>query len=648
MPPTRQLAAIMFTDIMGYTALMQDDEALALKLRFKLKAKLGEEISAHHGRILELRGDGALCSFASTIEAVRAALALQLNMQNDPIVPLRIGIHVGDVIFDDDNIYGDGVNIASRLESLALAGSILISGKAYDDIKNQKDIQAVSLGMYALKNVKQQVEVFAISNAGIKIPRTGSLNGKGKKVIGKVGVEKSIAVLPFVNLSSDPDQEYFSDGISEEIINSLTHLKDLKVAGRTSAFHFRNKNVNLRLIGQKLKVGAVLEGSVRKQRGSLRITVRLTNVEDGFLLWSERYDRQLNDIFAIQDDIALVITEKLKITLLENEKAIITKNRTEHTQAYDLYLKGRFYLNKRGAFIKKGLEYFQQAAEIDPGFALAYSGMANTYCILAFYGSIPPNTAIPKVREYAEKAIQSDASNVEAFTALAFISTFYDWNWTEARKRFDRVFEVNPNYAPAHYWHSYYLSFVERDFDAAIIEARAAAETLEPLESISHHVLAVTLINAGRYEEALLSARMAIELDANSFPGFRALGVSLAGLNRYDEAVEALKTCVNFSMRHTWPLGELSWVYSLSENVAECQKIMDELIVRSKTEFISGLFLSGAAYFSKNYDKAIELLHLAFEQRDCALPCIKVYPPCSYIRNDPRFEPFLKRLKFPE
>src|SRR6266496_6250165 len=222
MSQSRQLAAIMFIDIVGYTALMQEDETLALLLRHKLKTKLEEQTTIHHGRILEWRGDGAMCSFTSTIEGVRAALALELNMQTDPVVPLRIGIHTGDVIFEGNNIYGDGVNIASRMESFALPGSIFISGKAYDDIKNQKDIQTVSLGMYALKNVKDVVEIFAISNPGIKIPDAGSLEGKGEKIKSPESLqsikeshkkfsEKSIAVLPFANMSNDPEQEYFSD-----------------------------------------------------------------------------------------------------------------------------------------------------------------------------------------------------------------------------------------------------------------------------------------------------------------------------------------------------------------------------------------------------------------------------------------------------
>jgi adenylate cyclase len=201
MSRVRQLAAIMFADIVGYTAMMQEDEALALQLRRKLQTKLETEVLAHSGRILEFRGDGALCSFNSAIECVQAALALQLEMQVAPVVPLRIGMHTGDVVIDGDNIYGDGVNIASRLESFAIPGSIFISGKVHDEVKNQKDIECVSLGLYALKNVKEKVEIFAISNAGVRIPEKNSLQGKGEKV-----AHKSVLVLPFVNMSADPGQ----------------------------------------------------------------------------------------------------------------------------------------------------------------------------------------------------------------------------------------------------------------------------------------------------------------------------------------------------------------------------------------------------------------------------------------------------------
>ena len=647
MSQSRQLAAIMFADIVGYTAMMQEDEALAMDWRQKLKRKLEEEVATHEGKILEFRGDGAMCSFVSTIEGVRAAVALQLHMQSVPVVPLRIGMHTGDVIFEENNIYGDGVNIASRLESFAVPGSVFISGKAYDDIKNQKDIQSISLGKFALKNVKEQVEIFAISNPGIKIPENNALEGKGEKVTDKKGIEKSIAVLPFMNMSNDPEQEYFSDGITEEIVNLLTHIKDLRVAGRTSSFHFKGRDIDVRRVGEKLNVRTLLEGSIRKQNLRLRITAQLINAEDGIQLWSERYDRELHDIFAIQDEIAFAITEELKITLLEKDKVIINEKRTTNKEAYDLYLKGRFYLNKRGSWIKKALEYFKQASEIDPEFSLAYSGMADAYSILSFYGAIPPKDAMPIARQNAEKAIESDPSNAEALTTLAFISVYYDWNWAEARKRFQHVFEINPRYAPAHFWYSYFLSYVEGRFEEGIEEAKKS-ELLEPLVSLSHQALSVAYINAGKFEEALQAAEMAIELDANSFPGFRALGVSLAGLKRYEEAIEALKTCVQLSSRLPIPLVELAWIYSLRGIDAEIQTIYDELMRRSKTEFVSGLVLSAASYFSKKYDEATEFMELAFAQRDSILPFIRSFPSCSFLKNDSRFHHFIKRMNFPE
>jgi len=634
----------MFADITGFTAMMQKDEILALSSRQKLQQALNEEVARHNGRIIEFKGDGVLCSFLSTIECVNAAISLQQQMQAAPLVPLRIGIHTGDVIFENNNIYGDGVNVASRLESFAVPGSIFISGKVYDDIKNQKNIQTRSLGFYHFKNVTDDVEIFCISNPGLVIPAGNYLEGKGEKSYQKT-YEKSIAVLPFINLSNDPEQEYFSDGISEEILGSLSQLKDLKVAGRSSSFQFKGKNVDAAEVGNKLHVDTILEGSVRKQDKRIRVSAQLVNVKDGFHLWSEKYDRNLEDIFAIQDEIALAITEKLKLTLLHNEKQWLFKPPTNNKAAYDLYLKGRFFWNKRGKDLQKGLHYFIQATILDDQFGLAHAGIADTYALLAFYAMLPPDEAIPKAMDAAEKAIKTDPGRVEPYSVLAFVSMFYNWNWIEARKQFEKIFEMNPRYAPAHYWYSQYLCWIEKDFTSAVKEAQYAIE-LEPLVSHSHHLLAFVQYNYGRFSEALEASKMAIELDPNSFLAFSSIGMSYYGLNNYDEAVKALAKSIELSGRHQYPLLQLFYIYSNAGEETAARSIADEFISRSQKEYISGTVLSLIAYTYKEFDKCAQYIERAFAEHDNVLTWIEISSLFSFFRTDKRFTPFLERMHF--
>ena len=644
MPDSRQLIAILFADITGFTAMMQQDESRALLSRQKLQRTLEEQVAKHNGRIIEFKGDGVLCSFISSIECVHAAVSLQQKMQTPPIVPLRIGIHTGDVLFNDDNIYGDGVNIASRLESFAVSGSIFISAKVYDDIKNQKDLQAISLGVYHFKNVSDDVEILCISNPGLVVPATDYLEGKGQKVNAKTE-EKSIAVLPFLNLSNDPEQEYFSDGIAEEILGSLSQLKDLKVAGRSSSFQFKGKNVNLAEVGDKLHVQTVLEGSVRKQDKRIRVSAQLVNVKDGFHLWSEKFDRNLDDIFAIQDEIALAITEKLKLTLLHQEKQLLFKAPTNNKAAYDLYLKGMFFWNKRGAGLQKGLQYFIQATLLDEQFALAHSGIADTYALLAFYSLLPPNEAIPKALNAACKAITIDPTRVEPYSVQAFVTMFYNREWEKAKKEFGKLFEMNPRYAPAHYWYSQFLCWIEKDYDGAIVEAQYAI-TLEPLVSHSHHLLAFVHYNYDHFEEALEASNMAIELDRNSFLAYSSLGMSFYGLNKYKEAIKALTRSVELSSRHQYPLLQLFYIYSANGDEEAAKIIAAELRQRSEKEYISPAGLSFIAYTFKEYENAIQYLERAFRERDNVLTWMNVSSIFSFVRTDIKFKPYLERMAF--
>ncbi|HZI52710.1 MAG TPA: adenylate/guanylate cyclase domain-containing protein, partial [Chitinophagaceae bacterium] len=498
----RQLAAIMFTDIEGYTAAMQQNEQKAIELRDRHRQVLQEAHKEFSGRIVQYYGDGTLSIFQSAVTAVQCALSVQLQFCQRPEVPVRIGLHIGDIIFDDEQVLGDGVNVASRIESLGLPGCVLLSDKVRDEVSNHPDLKVVSVGIYQLKNINRPVEVFALDHPGLVKPKPDSLQGKTtpkRDVVPGTGRRipaKSVAVLPFVNISNDPEQDYFSTGIAEEILNSLSNLKDLKVAGRTSSSHYNRENVGLREIGERLGVKTILEGSVRKQGNRLRIMVQLVNVNDGFHLWSQKYDRSMDDIFAIQDEVALAVTEKLKVTLLEKDKVRITKTRTKNTEAYELYLKGRFYLSRRGGAIMTGMHFFQLAIDLDPDFALAYTGLADAGIMAAIYGLAPPKQVALKAKQAAEKALQLDSQLSEPYCSLGAYYTIFDWNWSEAEKYFSICLDRNPGYTQAHYWYGFnYLTWVKNDLVEAEKHGRLATE-LEPLSAICYGMYGAILLSA--------------------------------------------------------------------------------------------------------------------------------------------------------
>jgi TolB-like protein/class 3 adenylate cyclase len=350
MSQSRQLAAIMFTDIVGYTALMGNDEQRAFELLNKNRQIQKPIIEQYNGRWIKELGDGVMASFNTVSDAVNAAIKIQEACNVAKEFQLRIGIHQGEVVFENDDVFGDGVNIASRIQSVAKPGCIYVSESVHLNVSNKKDIQTKFIKEEILKNVKEPVRMYEVMTTNNVIISTEN----------KINAihQNSIAVLPFTNMSSDPEQEYFSDGISEEIINTLVQVPQLKVTGRTSSFMFKGKNEDLRSIGEKLSVNIILEGSVRTSGNRIRITAQLIDVQNGYHLWSEKYDRILNDVFEVQDEIAKTIMEKLQITL--GGKLVETKSR-EHTQnveAYQLYLKGRALVYKRGKYLFDAIPLF--------------------------------------------------------------------------------------------------------------------------------------------------------------------------------------------------------------------------------------------------------------------------------------------------
>jgi TolB-like protein len=504
MSESRQLAAITFTDIVGYTALMGKDEEKAFELLKKNRELQKPIIERFNGRWIKEIGDGILASFNTVSDSVNAAIKIQEACNLSQEFLLRIGIHQGEVVFEQDDIFGDAVNIASRLQAISTPGSIYISESVYSNASNKHDVITQFVTQETLKNVKDPVNIYEVITTRDQSRKSN---------------EKSIAVLPFVNMNNDPEQDYFSDGIAEEILNSLTHLKELKikVAGRTSSFQFKGKSLDLREIGRKLSVRNVLEGSVRKQGNRLRISAQLIDVEDGFHLWSEKYDRDMDDIFAIQDEIAHAITEKLKVALLEKDREIITKTHTQNSKAYELHLKGRLNINRRGRFILSGMQYFQEAMSIDPDFAPAYAGYADACGLAGFYNFFEPKDIMPKAKVAAYNAIRIDSSLCEPYTSLGFYYAYYEWNFPEAEKNFRKAIELDPAYTMGHFWYAMlYLSWIKSDFEASKKEGWIAIH-LEPFSAIAHAMQTVNYYVAREYEDAVRIGKIAIDFDANSY-----------------------------------------------------------------------------------------------------------------------------------
>jgi TolB-like protein/class 3 adenylate cyclase/Tfp pilus assembly protein PilF len=644
MPQSRQLAAIMFTDIAGYTALMGEDEQKAFELLRQNRQLQKPIIEKFNGTWIKELGDGVLASFHTATDAAICAIEIQRACNNINDLKLRIGIHVGDVVFEDSDVFGDGVNIASRLQALAPIGGIWISESVYQNVSNKKAIGTKFIGEEVLKNVKEPVKVYEV----ITVHETEIPGSTFEEHSTKRKSEKSIAVLPFINMSNDPEQEYFSDGMAEEILNSLSHLKDLKVAGRTSSFQFKGKNIDLREVGEKLGVGAVLEGSVRKQGSKVRITAQLIAVEDGFHLWSEKFDRKMDDIFAIQDEIALAITENLKVILLEKERAIITKSHTQNTEAYEFYLRGRFYLNKR--FLLQSLEQFKKAVEIDPDFAKAYGGLADAYVILGFYNFLPAKEVMPKAREAADAAIRLDNSLCEPYCSLGMYYASYEWKWKEAKNQFLKSIQLNPRYVQGHVWFGhYYLCWIEGKFEEGERHLNIAIE-LEPYNAMCYINKYAVLLTAGKLEEAFLTAKQGYVMDPDSMIGNRIMGFAYLYNRQYAEATEYLEFASKLSNYAAFNQVDLINLYTSIGLSEKARTVMEELKLRvGAGKYVSSCIMSFAYGFLGDIDEAFNWLEKAYKEHDAYLCIIQYYPflPVS-LRQDSRFKSFVSKMNFPE
>jgi serine/threonine protein kinase/tetratricopeptide (TPR) repeat protein len=453
----------------------------------------------------------------------------------------------------------------------------------------------------------------------------------------------SIAVLPFTNMSADPEQEYFCDGMSEELINALTKIKDLHVVARTSAFSFKGRDIDIREIGKKLGVGKLLEGSVRKAGNKLRITAQLVNVSDGYHLWSERYDREMDDVFAIQDEITLAIVDNLKVSLLGGEEAKITKRHTRDLDAYNLYLKGRHFWGLRtGEGFKKAIECYQQALKIDPNYAPAYAGLADTLGFLGFFSFLPPEDAFSKCKEMATKALAIDNMLSEAHLSLAMNSGFYERDWYLADRQFKHAIEINPNNAYAHYLYSLYLIGLGRLDEADEHLQRALA--LDPLSHIINMLVAVLQLYKRQYEKAIEKFERALELHPTFGMAHMHLGRAFCMRKMYQEAVSVAQKGVEFTGGAPLAKGVYGYILAMSGDKEKGEQVLFELKEQAKLGFVPAFAVTLIYIGLGDKENAFDWFEKGIEQRDPALFHIKASPEADILRSDPRYEALLEKM----
>ncbi len=517
-----KLTAILSADVVGYSRLMGDDEGATVKTLETYKGVMSSLIKQHRGRVVDSPGDNLLSEFVSVRDAVRCAVEIQkvITIRNSEFpenrwMQFRIGINLGDVITEGNRIYGDGVNVAARIESLADAGGICLSRSAYDQVKGKIDIKYDYLGEHEVKNIDEPVRVYKVLMDSTKVYVLKKDESKETSPIEKtpqfLKERPSIAVLPFSNLSSDAEQEYFSDGLTEELINKLSQLKDLQVTARTSSFFFKGKNVDMRTIGKTLSVAYLLEGSVRKSGSQLRITAQLIKAVDGYHLWSKTYDRELKDVFTIQDDIATAVTTALSITLGVGQFRRL--GMTHNIEAYDEYLRAmsNFYKLTPDSLLA-AIDQFKWALDIDPDFGLCWVRLSTVYEFGISF--LPPGQTVDFEARAAEalkraQAIAPDMSEVMMMTALVHQRS---GNWIEADRILKQILDEQGNTNPdAHSHYGRMLLFAGRCSDALSYLQRA--KRLNPLDPSESGILSVALSNLGRKEDALEEARRSRTLE---------------------------------------------------------------------------------------------------------------------------------------
>jgi TolB-like protein/Tfp pilus assembly protein PilF len=628
----------MFTDMVDYTGLSEKDEPLALALLDEHRHLLRPVFSKHSGREVKTLGDGFLVEFASALEAVRCGLELQqmISGRNQKVpserrILLRVGVHLGDVEHRDGDIYGDAVNIASRVQELADPGGVWITQQVYDNIRNSREFESVSLGQSQLKNVQTPVEIYKIQ------PATSESSSSHEDTL----ETRRVAALPLTILSSDQQDEYFADGLTEEIINTLSSISGLRVIARTSVMKYKQARKSVSEIGRELRVGTILEGSVRKAGARVRVTVQLIDVGSETPVWAQKYDREMKNVFEIQMDIAERVAEALKVRLLTENRRIIDSKAPEDIAAFVLYLRGRYYWSKRNkADLERAIGQFEQAVHKDPGYALAYAGLADCYTLMGRHRYLPPDDVFPKAREYAEKALRLNDSLAEAHSALAAVLLIYNWDWKAAENQFTRALELNPNYATAHYWYSVLLLTIGK-LREAVTEAEKA-QALDPLSPVVGMGVVDAYYFSGQYERAIEECNKYLEMEPN-FIRPRDLLVHLhANKKSFEEAERAARRLAETSERKAEAAAHLPYVLAASGRTEEARALIEKIVKDPKLNYTNSTIFIAIYSILGDQENAFRWATKAVDEAKISFPSIRFSPDLNEFRKDARYSALLR------
>ncbi len=639
----RKLACIMFSDIAGYTSLMSNDEAQALKTLDENRYIHKTIINKHGGQLIKELGDGMMAIFNTATDAVLAACEIQVASEHNEFLNLRLGLHLSEIIHENGDIFGDGVNIAARIEPTAPTGGIHISHEVYTNLYNKEGITTNFVGEFELRHVKEAIRIYeVIASEAFKNDLTNNISRYNERSF--EDDVKSIAVMPFTNLTNDPDQDYFCEGIADDILITLSNIKELKIVGRKSSFQFKNSSLSEREIGSVLNVNHILEGSVRRQGKRLRINALLFNVTQNIQIWAEKYDRELTDIFEIQDDIASKIARQLRVTLFEGQ----SRSKNINMDAYEMLLKGRYYEEMYLQGFDKALTCYTRAIEIDPSYGEAYAAMANLHFLFTMHLIHSPHEGFGKTRHYAEKALSLNNEIAAAHFTLGQVSFWFDWDFNKALAQYEKA----ANSAVAFYSTGvtvdpWYHAFVEGNYDKAVNSTLKMIET-DPLSVFNQYLLSCFYTWGSRPVQAREVLNNIIKMVPNYSDAYRLLAYNSFLEGDSKRAVVEARKAVELSYGLGWSQITLGIVLALDGQIEESKEILHKLQESREKNNISPLGLALIYTYLGDHDNAFNCLDKALEYKDQWVVSIKYSPEFNPLRTDPRFDALINKIGYPK